>query len=790
MSRLVGEPVRRVEDAAILRGEARFLDDVHVENPLWAAIVRSVYPHALIRGIDRDAAAAARGVVGAVTAGDLGAHNGPFPHPTWFPASERLQQLINPLMRAEEIRVLASERVRYVGEPVAAVMASTAPGACDAAELVEVDYEPLEVVADIETALARGAPLLNDAWGSNVSTRFTVGHGDVEGAFAGADVVVSETFQLARQTGAPIEPRGVLAVPEGGGLTVWSSTPSPHRLRDALTACLGLTPERIRVVAPFVGGGFGTKSMVYPEELLVSWLALRLGQPVKWVETRSESFLGAVHSRDQRHQIELALTADGRILGVRDHYLVDVGASNVEGLVVPYNTASHLQGGYRIPALELSCTCVVTNKTPLSAYRGAGRPEAVFAMERILDLGARQIGLDPVELRRRNLVGVEEMPYQTGICYRDGTDLILDAGDLPQTLSVAVEKAGYADWRARQGTLAASGRYVGVGVATYVEGTGIGPAEVAEVWIDLAGRVVVAVALPSQGQGHSTTIGQICADALGIDLDQVTVVQGDTAVVPNGGGTIASRTAVVVGNAAAEAARDVAAELRCRAADILEATPDDLELISGRVAVKGAVNRSIPIADIVAANQAPISGHGKFVPPGVTFACGTHVAVVEVNPWTGSVEVLRYVVAHDCGRVINPLIVEGQVAGGVAQGIGEALFEELVYDDAGQLVTGSFMDYLLPRATDIPGIEVYHLETPSDKNPLGIKGVGEAGAIGPPAAIAGAIEDALASFGARVTRCPLIPWVVAGLVPETCLASTRPRPSTIRKPLSHGVHQR
>jgi len=551
-TRLFGESVRRIEDPAILRGEARFLDDMAADDLLNVAIVRSVYPHALIRGVESSVARQEPGVVEVIAAADLGAHNGPFLHPTWSPPSARMRELVDPLVRPEELRVLASDRVRYVGEPIAAVIASTPWGAADAAEVVDVDYEALEVISDVDTALAPGAPLLNAEWGDNVSTKFALRKGNVAAAFNEAAVVVTETLYLGRQTGAPIEPRGVLAVPGAGALTVWSSTQVPHWLRDALVTWTGMPADRIRVVAPLVGGGFGIKSMVYPEELLVGLLALRLGRPVKWVETRSEHFLAAVHSRDQRHKVELALSSDGRILGLRDDYVVDVGAGNLEGLVVPYNTAAHIQGAYRVPALELSCTCVVTNKSPLSSYRGAGRPEAVFALERILDLGARDLGLDPVELRMHNLVGADEMPYDSGICYRDGTDLFLDAGDVRRTLAIATEKAGYATWRARQHGLRENGRYIGIGVATYVEGTGIGPAELAEITIDSQGLVTVAVALPSQGQGHSTTLAQICADQLGIDLEHVTLVQGDTAVVARGGGTIASRTAVVVGNSVDE----------------------------------------------------------------------------------------------------------------------------------------------------------------------------------------------------------------------------------------------
>src|SRR6266498_335555 len=685
-ARLFGQPVRRVEDPAMLRGAARFLDDLPAGEALHLAVVRSTVAHGRVDTLDAGEALALPGVVAVATAADLGPRNGPFPHPTWFPPSDRLRAAVDPLLlRPELLRVLAGERVRYAGEPIAAVLAGDPYTAADATELVEVDLDPLPAVAGMDAALDPGAPL---------------------------------------------GPRGALAIPdpESGRLTVWSSTQAPHWLRKALATFTGMEAERIRVVAPDVGGGFGIKSMVYPEELLVALLALRLERAVKWVETRSEHFLGAVHSRDQRHEVELGLDADGRITGLRDHYLVDVGASNVEGLVVPYNTAGHLQGAYRVPALEIDCRCVVTNKTPLSAYRGAGRPEAVFAMERILDRAARELGIDPVELRRRNLLGAGEMPYDAGIPYRDGSALVLDAGDVAGGLDLAVREGGYDGWRRRQAELREVGRHLGIGVATYVEGTGIGPGELAEARVEPSGQVRITVALPSQGQGHATTLAQICADELSVGLEDVRLVQGDTQAMATGGGTIASRTAVVVGNAVGAASRGLREALLRAGAEALEAAPDDLELRDGRVRVRGAPSRSLSLADAAAAAAAGdgdgLAAAGGFTPPGVTFASGAHFAVVEVDPWTGSVRVLRYLVAHDCGRVINPMIVEAQVAGGVAQGIGGALLEELVYDEDGQLLTGSFMDYLLPRSTGLPAIEVLHLETHSLRNPLGIKGVG------------------------------------------------------------------
>jgi carbon-monoxide dehydrogenase large subunit len=763
-TRLFGQSVPRLEDEAILRGTVSYLDDVPFANGLHVAIVRSPLAHAGITGIGRSDDAPDGDVI---TAASLGEWNGPQRHPTWFPASDHFAAALDGfVLREETLEVLASTTVRYVGEPVAAVLADDPYRANDAAEGIVVDYGELPVLADAAAGLQPGAHRLHPEWPDNVAAHFTVANGDVEAGLRAADVVVRATLGFGRQTGTPIEPRGVVAVPNadpGFDLTVWSSTQAPLWLRAALARFTGLAPERIRVVAPAVGGGFGIKSMVYREELLIPMVALRTGRPVKWVETRSEHFLTAVQSRDQRHEVELGLTRAGDIIALRDHYVVDVGASNVEGLVVPYNTAAHLQGAYRIPAVEIDCTCALSNKAPLSAYRGAGRPEAVFAMERALDLAAAELGIDPVELRRRNLLRTDEVPYDAGIPYRTGDRLVLDIGDVRETLEVAVRAADYAGWRERQEQLRAEGRRIGIGVATYVEGTGIGPAERARVSLTADGRAEVVVALPSQGQGHATTLAQICADELGLELADVRVVQGDTAAMDTGGGTIASRTAVVVGNAVAQASRELREVLVQSAGDRLEASPEDLELTGGRVQVVGAPGVAVRLGELVAGAPTAFSVDSAWGPDLVTFACGTHLAVVEVQPRTGAVEILRYVVAHDCGRVINPLIVDGQVAGGVAQGIGGALLEELRYDEQAQLVTGSFMDYLIPRASMIPRIEVHHVETPSARNPMGIRGVGEAGAIGPPAAIAGAVEDALRDLGAQVTYCPLTPDRVAAL---------------------------
>ncbi len=771
---LVGASVRRVDDPRLLRGASEYLDDVSAPDALHVAFVRSPYAHALVRRVSTDEAErSGPAVVAVVTGAGLGASNGPFPHPTWFPAGPALTEAIRPVLKRETIQLLAVDRVRFMGDPVAAVVATDRYEAEDAARLVDVEYEPLPAVVDPELALEPATPLLNPAWGTNLALHFSVTKGDLPAAFRQARHLVRGRFVVPRQTGSPIEPRGTLAAPDrrSGGLTVWSSTQTPHWLRDALVVSLGLSEDRLRVVAPDVGGGFGIKSMVYPEELLVALLALRLQRRVKWVDTRREHFQSAIHARSQRHDVELALSEDGVILGLRDEILIDAGAANVEALIVPYNTAAHLQGTYRVPALEVDCSVVVTNKVPLSAYRGAGRPEAVFAMERILDRASVVVGLDPIEMRRQNTLGPAEMPYDTGILYRDGEPMILDGGDYPLCLEQALERIDYAGVKAAQARQRMPDRLVGVGLASYVEGTGIGPFEGARVALEPSGSAVVTVALPSQGQGHETTLAQIAGDALGLAPTRIRVVQGDTLAFGEGGGTIASRTAVVVGSAVHEAAGALRLRVLRLAADALEARLDDLVLADGRVHVTGSPARSITLGELAAsvapgigrpdaAGEGPLRTEAVFQPSTVTFANGVHAVQVEVDRETGRVAVTRYVVVHDCGRLINPAIVEGQIRGGVAQGIGGALTEELVYDDTGQLLTGSLMDYGLPRSTDVPAIDVVHLESPSTRNPLGIKGVGEAGCIAVAPAIALAVEDALGIPPGTITTYPLTPEAV------------------------------
>jgi carbon-monoxide dehydrogenase large subunit len=676
---------------------------------------------------------------------------------------------------------LARARVRYVGEPVAVVVARDRYTAEDLLDLVDVTYEPLPAVSDVEVALGPGAPRLHDDWPDNVSVAFETAVGDPDRAFASAAVRVGARFRVPRSAGVPVEPRGVLAVPDArGGISVWASTQVPHWLQRTLAEAWSAPAHRIRVVAPDVGGGFGTKCSIYPEDVLVPAVARYLRRPVKWIETGREHFQSATHSREQLHDAEIASSDDGVILAVRDRFLLDQGAYTPWGVVQPYNTAGHLLGPYRVPHAAFEVRSVVTNKTPHAPYRGAGRPEAVFVMDRLLDLLARRLRLDPAELRRRNLIRPEELPYDVGLLYRDGNPLVYDTGDFPAALEQALATVEYDRFRAEQAAQRRGGVYRGVGMSAYVEGTGIGPYEGAVVRLDASGQVVVATGACSQGQGHETAFAQIAADALGVDPGDVTVIGGDTREIASGIGTFASRSLVLAGNAVASAAGEVRRRLCRAAAAILEAAEGDLEVEGGGVHVRGMPTRAVPFGRLVQAALPTFAGpaavEGPFEAtvyqgaPTVTYASAVHVAVVEVDVETGAVRLLRYVVAHDCGRVVNPMIVEGQIHGGVAQGIGGGFLEEIRYDAAGQLLSGSLMDYAVPRADELPWIETVHLECPSPRNPLGVKGVGEGGAISPPAALANAVEDALAPFGVQITEGPVTAARIAALLAGSAAA--------------------
>ena len=775
-AKFFGAAVKRREDPRFLQGEGRFIDDIVVPGMLHAAFSRSPHAHARIVRIDTTGAASAPGVVRVFTFSDLDRWMKPLPLFGAVPPG--LGAVVKFDVRQAPQWALCRDRARHVGEIVAMVVADSPERAQDAVELIQVEWDLLPPVVDMRRAAEPGTPLIHPEWGSNVGLAFTHTIGDADRAFAEADATVAETFHIQRYVGMPLEGRGVVAVWDrrDGALTTWNSTQVSHFVQQGLTAALGLAPHKIRVIAPDLGGGFGTKASGYAEDALIPVAARVLGRPVKWIESRREHMSGAAHARHQVHAISLAARRDGTILGVRDRIWLDLGAYNAWGIVLPYNTVAHLIGPHRIKNMRVDVQAVVTNKTPNAPYRGAGRPETVFAMDRIVDCLARELRMDPAEIRRRNYIRPDELPYDFGMPYRDGNPLIYDTGDFPEALEKALEAAEYKQFRIEQSALRARGVHRGIGISGYVEGTAIGPYEGATVKLDLAGRVLVATGAINSGQGHETSFAQIAADALGVPLDWVTVVGGDTAAVPFGVGTFASRSAVTAGNSIADACREVRTKLARAAGAMLEAAPDDIEIEDGRVFVKGSPGSAVDLARVVQASIPTFAKPGVASPdfeasayhhvPTVTYASAVHVAQVEVDPVTGGVKLLRYVVAHDCGRVINPIIVDGQVHGGVAQGVGGALFEEMVYDETGQLLTGSLMDYAVPKADDLPPIETVHLEFPSPRNPLGVKGLGEGGAISPPAAIANAVEDALAPFGVRITETPVTAARIVALLQQ------------------------
>ena len=763
--RYVGERVKRNEDHRLLTGHALFVDDVQLPGMLHAAFLRSDHAHALLRGVDASAALERPGVVAVYTAEDLGDYWRPGPLLVPPPPVEGIV-----FHEATQVP-LAKDKVRHVGEPVAMVVAESRYVAEDALADIVVDYEPLDAVVDLEAALAEDAPLVHERFGTNMAARVVQRHGDYRRARDAADVVIARRFLYDRGAAAAMENRAVAAVwdPLGVDLTVWDTTQAPIPIRNGLARMLGLLESQVRVVAPFVGGGFGPKIMMfYPEELLVPWAAMRLGRPVKWTEDRQENFFATTQERGQVHEAEMALDRDGRILGIHDTFLHDCGAYDPYGLTIPINSQCTLLGPYDVPAYHSEFRAVFTNKTIVTPVRGAGRQHGVFVMERLLDIAARELGMDPVEIRRRNYLGAELFPKNFDILYQDFAPLYYDSGNYLPALETATRMIGYDQLREEQLRLRAEGRRVGVGVVSYIEGTGIGPYEGARVTVDPSGRVRVATGLGTQGQGHYTAFAQIVAEALDVDVERVHVVTGDTREFGWGTGTFASRGAVVAGSACHAAAVKVREKILAMAARVLGAAEEQIDLADGRVAVRGIPERSLSLGEL-ASHANPLRGAVKpgtepgleatayFGPDHGSTASGVHAMVVEVDPETAMVEILRYVVVHDCGRLINPQLVEGQVQGGVAHGIGNAFYEKLVYDEQGQLQNASFMDYLLPTAMDVPRVEMAHMETPAPMNPLGLKGVGEAGAIPAGAAFAQAVEDALSDLGVEITEIPLSP---------------------------------
>ena len=761
---LVGASVKRKEDARLVVGRGRYLDDVQLPGLLHLAIVRSPHAHADVARIETGAARAVDGVIAVLTRTELPDLAGSVP-PLVF----------EPKRRAYVHPVLAADRVRHVGEAVAVVVAIDAYRAADGAAAVAVDYVPLDAATDAATALS--GPIVQPDWPDNRFATSESAVGDVEDAFARAAVVERLSLRYPRVSGTPIEPRGVVAQVDAatGTMTVWTSTQVPFGVRAAIAGVLGVPEERVRVLAPEIGGGFGVKGHVYPEDVLIPAVARHLGRPVKWVETRTEHLLTAAADRDQQHDARIGVTSDGTITAIETRFIRDHGAFPTLGEAITLNTINHLPGPYRVPAYRATGDNVLTHKTFLAAYRGAGRPEAAFVLDRLLDRAARAGGHDPVELRRRNLIRPAEMPYASGLSYRDGIPISYDPADYVTAFDRMIDRLDYAAWRKEQQARRRTSRPIGIGVSAYVEGTGLGPFEGADVRVDASGKVFVYLGVSQQGQGHETVFAQLCAARVGVPLEDVIVAGGDTQLVGYGMGTIASRVAAVAGPAVAQAADEVADKARRVAAELFECAPEDVVLRAGHAEVRGTPDRRLPLARVaraalrsrasaVAGGTPGLSACAFFYPGSVTWAFGGQAVVVEVDTDTGAVTLLRCVAVHDCGRPINPMIVEGQLHGGMAQGIGSALYEELVYDDAGQLLTATFMDYCPPRADQIPPLDVTSFDYPSTVNPLGIKGVGESGIIAGAAAIGNAVEDALADRGVAVTRVPLTPSRVFDLL--------------------------
>ncbi len=773
-NRYFGSPVLRNEDAPLLTGAAMFVDDIDFPDMLHVAFLRSPHAHARIEKIDTTATHDRDGVVAVFTADDLGAFWAPSPLVVPPPPIEDL------VFNQRTQTPLARDVVRYVGEPVALVVAESRYLAEDALDRIVVDYDPLTVAAELEPSAQVDAPMVHDVRG-NVAAEVRQVKGDYNLAKKNADVVIARRFFYEHGLAQPIETRGIVARwdTKAEHLSVWAATQTPTSLHGGLAKLMGLGSHQIRVVAPFVGGGFGSKLlMYYPEELMVPWAARELGSSLKWIEDRSEHFVATSQERGQIHDAEIAFSKDGKILGLKDVFLHDNGAYNPYGLTVPINSQCAVLGPYVVPAYDSSFKAIFTNKPIVAPYRGAGRQHGVFVIERLLDIAARQLGIDRVEIRRRNLIPSDAFPYKNGIMFQDFTELQYDSGNYRPILERTLEIIGYESFvRDEQPNLRAEGKCVGIGVVCYVEGTGIGPYEGAKVQIDPSGRVHVATGIGTQGHSHFTSFAQIAADLLGVAVDEVDVTTGDTDQFGWGAGTFASRGAVVAGNAVHEACSAVREKILNLAAEHFECSSQQLSIENGAVQLLDKPDQSITIGDLaVLAN--PMRGAVKpgtepglqatryFGPEAGTTASGAHAMIVEVDRETMMVQILKYVVVHDCGTLINPMVVEGQIHGGVAQGIGNAFYEKAMYDDAGQLMNATLADYLIPTSMDVPVIELDHIETPSTMNPLGIKGVGEAGAIPVAPAFAQAVEDALgiAEGGSEILEIPLSPnrlWELA-----------------------------
>jgi aerobic carbon-monoxide dehydrogenase large subunit len=754
----VGQPVKRFEDPKLVTGHGSFVDDITLPDMLHAAVLRSPYAHARIRSVDVSSARNLPGVVAILSGSDIA---GILPDiPTRAMTGERAVDELRP----PEHPLLAKDKVCYVGQAVAVVVAHDPSKARDAVEYITVDYEPLSPLLDPDEAVREHTPIIHEALGTNVSMRVRQRAGDLEGAFAQADHVIRQRYVVPRLAPAPLETRGVMAryEPQSNLLTVWNSTQAAHRVKHYLSHLLDWPEEALRVIAPDVGGSFGVKDCIFPEDVLVPYLALRLQRPVKWVEERRENML-AYHGRGMSLDIEAAVRGDGVLLGMRVRVVADIGAYFLlTTSSAPFNAVRRITGPYHIPAVDLELLGVVTNKTPTGAYRGTGSPEAAFCMERTMDLIAKDLGLDPAEVRRQNFIPPDAFPYQSA------AGLTYDSGAYAEGLERALELVDYTGWRDKAQQRRPDEPFLGVGLATFTKSSGAAGdhrIESARVTIEPSGHITVYTGISPHGQGNATAFAQLVADELGVHPSQVQVQHGDTALVPFGEGTSASRGLIVGGSAIYAVLQDARQTLARLAAQLLSCAADDVHFQDGRV-----VNRQKPDAQLTFAELATAAHAGELLPagfdkgldfsgrytlPGAPISYGAHAVVVEVDRETGEVKILRYVGVHDCGRIINPKLVEGQILGGIAQGIGQALTEGMVYSEEGQPLTGSLLDYAIPKTLEVPEPVLDTLETPSPTNPLGAKGIGSVSTVPAPAAVTNAVLDALASVGVRHLDMPL-----------------------------------
>jgi carbon-monoxide dehydrogenase large subunit len=773
----VGKPVRRIEDPALLRGRGSFIDDIGLAGTLAAVFVRSPFAHATVGKTDKTAALALDGVHAVYTHDDLR----PYLTSDRTPLGQSVTELAG--LATKKLRenvtpfILVRDEACYVGDPVAVVIADNRYIAEDAVARIAVEYQPLPAVSDCREAAKPDAARAHKRAPDNILARYTVAYGDCAHAFGEAAHVLSLSLSQHRGCAHPLEARGILARydPIEDLTTVWSSTQSPHEIRLSLVELFGVDDENLRVITPDVGGGFGTKYLIYPEEVVVSLAARLLRRPLKWTEDRREHFLASIQERDQYWDLQVALDSGGHLLGVRGTLINDQGAYTPQGINVSYNSATSLPGPYRLPNYRLDVLAVETNKVPTMPVRGAGYPQGAFAMERLLDCAAAKVGLDRAEIRRRNLIAHAAMPYETPLKTRAGSPVKYDSGDFPKCQALALEKARHGQFAERQGKARAEGRYIGFGLANGVKGTGRGPFETGTVRIGRSGRISVYSGAAPMGQSTKTMLAQIAAEEFGVAPDDVHVIAGDTAYVSMGHGGFASRQTVNAGTSTHMAAKTVREKTLKVAADLLGVDIDALSFDDGRVVAAGS-NLSIGLGDL-AREAAGIPGYSlpkgiepglettiSFMPKGLAYSNACHCVEVEVDIGTGAVRILRYVVVSDCGRLINPMIVEGQIVGGVIHGIGNTLYERMAYDENAQPLTTNFAEYLLPGAVELPRIESINHVSPSPLNPLGVKGVGECGIIPAAAAITSAIENALAPFSVEVRETPLFPERILALI--------------------------